>query len=69
MFGWRWSSQTSWKQTKFLIELPLAPSEQDRPHVTMLAPFVTKGVSYELLHVRTAGIDVYSTHEPATFGL
>jgi len=45
-----------------LMELPISPDEEDRPHVTMRVPFVPRGVPYELLHARTAGIDVYSTH-------
>ena len=45
-----------------LMAMPINPDEEDRPHVTMRVPFVPVGVPYELLHARTGGIDVYSTH-------
>jgi endonuclease/exonuclease/phosphatase family metal-dependent hydrolase len=45
-----------------VLKLPVREDEGSRPHVTMRPPALPAGMPFELLHVRTAGVDVYSTH-------
>jgi endonuclease/exonuclease/phosphatase family metal-dependent hydrolase len=42
--------------------LPVRRDEQGPPHLTMRPPALPPGMPFELVHVRTAGLDVYSTH-------
>jgi endonuclease/exonuclease/phosphatase family metal-dependent hydrolase len=45
-----------------LMTLPVSPDDRGPSHVTMRPPALPLGMPFELLHVRTAGLDVYSTH-------
>ena len=45
-----------------LMSLPVCHDESGPSHVTLRPPALPPGMPFELLHVRTAGIDVYSTH-------
>jgi len=42
--------------------LPVSGDDRGPTHVTLRPPALPLGMPFELLHVRTAGIDVYSTH-------
>ena len=42
--------------------LPVRRDEQGPPHLTMRPAALPPGMPFELVHVRTAGLDVYSTH-------
>ena len=42
--------------------LPVRRDEHGPPHLTMRPPALPPGMPFELVHVRTAGLDVYSTH-------
>src|SRR5262249_10824707 len=47
------------------VELMQLPVTHDRPHpahVTLRPAALPAGMPFDLLHVRTAGLDVYSTH-------
>lgn len=47
------------------VELMCLPISQDEPgptYITSRPPALPPGMPFELLHVRTAGVDVYSTH-------
>ena len=44
------------------MSLPVRRDEQGPPHLTMRPPALPPGMPFELVHVRTAGLDVYSTH-------
>ena len=45
-----------------VMSLPVARDARGPAHVTMRPPALPPGMSFELVHVRTAGLDVYSTH-------
>jgi endonuclease/exonuclease/phosphatase family metal-dependent hydrolase len=45
-----------------VMSLPVCLDAPGRPHVRMFPPALPHDFSFELLHVRTAGVDVYSTH-------
>lgn len=45
-----------------VMSLPVCADTPGPPHVTMWPPALPHDFPFELLHVRTAGIDVYSTH-------
>jgi endonuclease/exonuclease/phosphatase family metal-dependent hydrolase len=45
-----------------LLELPVAHDGPHRVHVTMRPPALPPSMPFDLFHVRTAGLDVYSTH-------
>jgi len=48
-----------------VVELITLPVSHDKPgptHLTMRPSALPPGMPFELLHVRTAGVDVYSTH-------
>ena len=45
-----------------VMGLPVRRDEQGPPHLTMRPPALPPGMPFELVHVRTAGLDVYSTH-------
>jgi len=45
-----------------VMSLPVSRDEPRSTHLTMRPPALPPGMPFELLHVRTAGIDVYSTH-------
>jgi endonuclease/exonuclease/phosphatase family metal-dependent hydrolase len=45
-----------------LMKLPVAHDAPHPPHVTMRPPALPPSMPFDLFHVRTAGIDVYSTH-------
>jgi len=45
-----------------VMSLPVRRDEPGPPHLTMRPPALPPGMPFELVHVRTAGLDVYSTH-------
>jgi endonuclease/exonuclease/phosphatase family metal-dependent hydrolase len=45
-----------------VMSLPIVRDEQGPAHITMRTPALPRGMPFELLHARTAGMDVYSTH-------
>ena len=45
-----------------LMSLPVVSKEDGPAHLTLRPPALPRGMPFELLHVRTAGVDVYSTH-------
>lgn len=45
-----------------VMSLPSRPDGRALPHVTLWPPALPRDFTFELLHVRTAGLDVYSTH-------
>jgi endonuclease/exonuclease/phosphatase family metal-dependent hydrolase len=45
-----------------LHTLPVNRDDQGPPHVRLRPPALPLGMPFALLHVRTAGLDVYSTH-------
>src|SRR5262245_40765847 len=45
-----------------LMELPVAHDRPHAAHVTMRPPALPPSMPLDLFHVRTAGLDVYSTH-------
>ena len=45
-----------------VMRLPVSRYERGPTHLTTRPPALPRGMPFELLHVRTAGIDVYSTH-------
>ena len=45
-----------------LMQLPVRQDVPGPPHVTLRPPALPPGMPFALLHVRTAGLDVYSTH-------
>jgi endonuclease/exonuclease/phosphatase family metal-dependent hydrolase len=47
-----------------VMSLPVVRDEQDPAHVTMRPPALPRGMPFELLHGRTAGVDVYTHLQP-----
>ena len=45
-----------------VMSLPVSRDEQGPTHLTMRPPALPSGMPFELVHVRSAGLDVYSTH-------
>ena len=45
-----------------LMSLPVSRDDHCPVHLTARPPALPLGMPFELLHVRTAGLDVYSTH-------
>jgi endonuclease/exonuclease/phosphatase family metal-dependent hydrolase len=45
-----------------LLALPVSQDDRCPVHLTARPPALPLGMPFELLHVRTAGLDVYSTH-------
>ncbi len=45
-----------------LMRLPVSHDEPHPPHVTLRPAALPPSMPFDLLHVRTAGLDVYSTH-------
>jgi endonuclease/exonuclease/phosphatase family metal-dependent hydrolase len=45
-----------------VMSLPIVRDEEGAAHVTMRTLALPRGMPFELLHGRTAGVDVYSTH-------
>ena len=45
-----------------LMRLPVTDEDRGPAHVTLRPPALLRGMPFDLLHVRTAGLDVYSTH-------
>ena len=45
-----------------VLSLPLVEKEEGPPHLILRPPALPRGMPFELVHVRTAGVDVYSTH-------
>ena len=45
-----------------VMSLPVSRDERGPTHLTMRPPALPPGMPFELVHVRTAGLDVYSTH-------
>ena len=45
-----------------VVSLPVGRHDIGPPHVTMWTPALPLGMPFALLHGRTAGLDVYSTH-------
>jgi len=45
-----------------VMSLPVCRDDRGMAHVTMWPPALPHDFPFELLHVRTAGVDVYSTH-------
>lgn len=45
-----------------VMKLPVSRDEGERPHVKLRPAALPPGMPFELLHARTAGVDLYSTH-------
>jgi endonuclease/exonuclease/phosphatase family metal-dependent hydrolase len=45
-----------------VMTLPVSRDDRGPAHLTLRPPALPLGMPFELLHVRTAGVDVYSTH-------